>query len=348
MNNNFNSRERESLDKLIKERLGQGSLVGAMQVEEEKKEKVKEGRLLQWADEWKKYPYLYIFLGVSALFTMTLGMVMGLAPKLNATDSAVIFHTDGFHLFLAFVYMVAFVSITEIAFGIGKWLYHTRENGNKTQENTTLAMMIIAGISIVGTGIAGGVVVASNIAFLSAFVEIPDAAQKWVIVIIPVLLAVYAFLLTAYSLSSASAKSERMLYQQKRTSELDHQTRQRSIMQIAEEELQVAELGIYLNLVKEGKLTIVARPNQDEYETIGLIGKGMPDMSAFEDREIRILKEQIEQICGNSASHISEKSHGPIWEMTQMDAPMPIMAEIAYRLIRVKDEDKAYAASLPE
>lgn len=255
MNNNFNSKERETLDKIIKERLGQGSLVGAMQVEEEKKEKVREGRLLEWSDEWKKYPYLYIFLSVSALFTMTLGMFMGLAPKLNTADNSIYFHTDFLHLFLALVYMIAFVSVTEIAFGIGKWLFHTRENGNKTQQNTTLIMMGIAGISIVGTGIAGGIVVASNIAFLSAFVEIPTAAQKWVIVVIPVLLAVYAFLLTGYSLSSASAKSERMLYQQKRTAELDHQTRQRSIMQIAEEELQVAELNIYMDLVKKGKMS---------------------------------------------------------------------------------------------
>lgn len=255
MHNLFNPKSRKELDQLIKDRLGQGSLVTEMEADEKKKSNVIEGRLLQWSDEWKKYPYLYVFLVVSALFTLTLGMFMGIAPKINDVDNTVFYHTDLLHLFLAFVYMVAFVSITEGAFAIAKWLFHTRENGNNTQTNTMLAMMGIAGVSIVGTGIAGGMVVASNIAFLSEFIEIPPAAQKWVIVIIPILLAVYAFLLTAYSLSSNASKSERMLHQMNHKSKLDHQTRQRGIMQIAEEELQVTELNLYLQMVAEGKMS---------------------------------------------------------------------------------------------
>lgn len=249
----FNSKE--DLDKMIKERLGQGSLVGSMQDDERKREIDSESRLLSWSDDFKKYPYLYLILGVSALFTMTLGMMMGLAPTLDASIGMVVYQTDLMHVFLALVYMIAFVTVTEGAFGIAKWLYHTRENGNKTQTNTTVVMMFLAGISIIGTGIAGGMVVASNIAFLSAFIEIPEGAQKWVIIIIPILLAIYAFLLTAYALSSAAAKTERMLAQQQRTSELDHQTRRRSIEQIAEEKLQVAELNRYLQLIEDGKIS---------------------------------------------------------------------------------------------
>ncbi len=255
MQNLFNPKSRKDLDNLIKDRLGQGSLVTEMETEEKKKSAVQEGRLLQWSDEWKKYPYLYIFLAVSALFTLTLGMFMGIAPKMSAENNTVFYHTDPLHIFLALVYMVAFVSITEGAFAIAKWLFHTRENGNGIQQNTMIGMMFIAGISIVGTGIAGGMVVASNIAFLSAFIEIPASAQKWVIVIIPILLAAYAFLLTAYSLSSARAKSERMLNQMRHKSDLDHQTRQRGIMQIAEEELQVTELNLYMQMVADGKIS---------------------------------------------------------------------------------------------
>lgn len=246
---------REELDKLIKDRMGQGSLVGAMETEQRKKEGDAESRLLAWSDDFSKYPYLYVILGVSALFTMTLGMMMGLAPKLDTEAGVVFYHTDAMHIFLALVYMVAFVTVTEGAFGIAKWLFHTRENGNRTQKNTTVIMMLLAGISIVGTGIAGGMVVASNIAFLSAFIEIPEGAQKWVIIVIPILLAIYAFLLTGYALSSSAAKTERMLWQQKRTSELDHQTRRRSIEQIAEEKIQVAELNRYLQLVEDGKIS---------------------------------------------------------------------------------------------
>lgn len=256
MNNNlFNPKSRKELDGMIKARLGQGSLVGEMENEEEKKNAAKESRLLQWSDEWKKYPYLYWFLVVSALFTLTLGMFMGLAPKLDTVNNLIVYQTDAMHIFLAIVYMVAFVSITEGAFAIAKWLYHTRENGNKTQENTMLAMMVIAGISVIGTGISGGMIVASNIAFLSEFIEIPESAQKWVIIIIPVLLAVYSFLLTAYSLSSGRARSERMINQMQHQSSLDHLTRQRGIMQIAEEELQVTELNLYMQMVADGKIS---------------------------------------------------------------------------------------------
>lgn len=255
MNNLFNPKSRKELDGMIKARLGQGSLVGEMETEEAKKNAVKDARLLQWTDEWKKYPYLYMFLVVSSLFTLTLGMFMGVAPKLDKVNNLIVYQTDAMHIFLAIVYMVAFVSITEGAFAIAKWLYHTRENANKTQENTMLGMMGIAGISIIGTGIAGGMIVASNIAFLSEFVEIPAAAQKWVIIIIPVLLAIYAFLLTAYSLSSGRAKSERMINQMQHQSTLDHLTRQRGIMQIAEEELQVTELNLYMQMVADGKLS---------------------------------------------------------------------------------------------
>jgi hypothetical protein len=300
----FNSKEREALDQLINERLGQGSLVGKMHTEEEKKNNT-EAKLLQWSDDFKKYPYLYVMLFVSALFTLTLGMMMGIAPKVDLSTMTVTYQTDGMHLFLAFVYMTAFVTVTEGAFAIAKWLYHTRENANKTQATTMLFMMGLAGISIVGTGIAGGMVVASNIAFLSAFIEIPASAQKWVIVVIPVLLAIYAFLLTSYALSSNSAKSERMLGQQKRTAELDHQTRKRSIMQIAEEELQVAELGRYLELVKAGRISaadargaILAGRTLQVEETRqgrdidgdGNVGKSIPAQSASSQpvRPVRI------------------------------------------------------------
>ena len=264
MQNNSNNRKsgsvlnqgREELDKMIKDRLGQGSLVTAMEQESDKKSKEhKAARGMSWGDEIKKHPGVYIFLGVSALFTLTLGLFMGIAPHLDPLLGAIVYQTDVMHIFLALVYMIAFFTVTEGAFVMGKWKFHTRENENDTQYYTMLAMMFLAGISIIGTGIAGGLVVASNIAFLTAFIEIPEAAQKWVIVIIPVLLACYAFLLTAYTLSSKEAKAERMLELQKRQAELDHETRQRSIMQIAMEDLQVEELKRYLQLVQDGKIS---------------------------------------------------------------------------------------------
>lgn len=105
---------------------------------------------------------------------------------------------------------------------------------------------------------------------------------------------------------------------------------------------------VLLELQKEGKLHIIPRDEYNEYDSIGLVGKGAPNLQDFEDREISIVREQINEICPQTATYISDKSHGPIWQLTEMYAPMPILAEIAYNLIQITDEDVTYAGSLPE
>lgn len=251
--NMFDTTELDALDKQISQRLGRGSLVGKMKTESKKVKAAKSAKLLSWENEWKQYWYVYIFLAVSSVFTMTLGVYMGISPKISG--NLITYQTDAFHIFLALVYAVSFITVTEAAFVIGKWLFFTREEDNDTQKFTMIAMMILAGASVLFTGIAGGMVIASNIAFLSEFVEIPANAQKWVVVAIPTLITIYTFLVTAYGLSSDSAASERMIREQKRASDLDNQTRQHSIEQIAGEQLQIAELKRYMELVADGKIS---------------------------------------------------------------------------------------------
>jgi len=253
MNNNmFDAKELDDLDKQIAERLERGTLVGRIK---NKAKSINSRKLLNWQNEFRKYWYVYVFLAVSSVFTMTIGMYMGIAPKYDQAAGVITYQTDILHLFLAFVYIVSFWGVTEVAFVIGKWLFYTREEDNATQKITMLIMMVIAGASILGTGIAGGMVIAANISFLTSFIEIPDFAQRWVVVVIPVLITFYTLLVTAYSLSSESAASERLLREQKRSSELDNDHRQRSIEQIASEQLQVAELKHYMKLVSEGKIS---------------------------------------------------------------------------------------------
>jgi hypothetical protein len=248
----FDQKDLNDLDKQIAERLARPSLVGKMK---EKSKAVRTKRMLDFGNELRQYWYVYLFLCVSAVFTMTLGIYMGIAPKFDPLAMTLTYQTDIVHLALALVYAVSFIAVTEVAFVIGKWLYFTREESNLVQMVSTIIMMVIAGVSILGTGIAGGMVVASQISFLTSFVEIPDAAQKWVVIVIPILITTYTFLVTFYSLSSDSAASERLLAEQKRASEIDHQTRTRSIEQIASEQLQVAELKRYMQLVSEGKIS---------------------------------------------------------------------------------------------
>ena len=251
-NDMFDPKELNDLDKQISERLARPSLVGKMKA---KNKSIQSNRLLDWSNELRHYWYVYMFLCVSAIFTMTLGFYMGVAPKFDLTAMTVTYQTDIMHLILAGVYMLSFVTVTEGAFIIAKRLFFTREESNLTQQIASIVMMVIAGVSILGTGIAGGMVVASQISFLTSFIEIPDTAQKWVVVIIPVLITVYTMLVTVYALSSDSAASERLASEQKRASDLDNATRTRAIEQIAVEQLQVAELKRYMQLVAEGHIS---------------------------------------------------------------------------------------------
>ena len=248
----FDPKELNDLDKQISDRIARPSLIGKMKA---KNKAVQSTRLLDWSNELRQYWYVYVFLCVSAVFTMTLGFYMGVAPKFDPAAMTITYQTDILHLFLAFVYMLSFVAVTEIAFVIGKWLFFTREEANTVQQISTIFMMVIAGISILGTGIAGGMVIASQISFLTSFVSIPDSAQKWVVVAIPVLITTYTVLVTIYSLSSDSAASERLAREQKRASELDNATRARAIEQIAAEQLQVTELKRYMQLVADGNIS---------------------------------------------------------------------------------------------
>lgn len=211
----------------------------------------------KWA-EIQEHWYIYLFLAFSAIFTATLGIYLGLSP-INKTDPSgagyVHFHTDPFHVFLSLLYAASFVLVTEGAFAIGKHLYYFREDANKTQRWLMLAMMGVAGASILFTGYSGMSVIASFIEFMTAYKDVSNLAQKWIVSAIPVLVVIYAFLLTPYVLSSEDSKNKRILREQKRKSDLDHQLRQQTINNFADELLSKEELKVYIRLVREGRIT---------------------------------------------------------------------------------------------
>lgn len=245
------------IDSKIKAHLARPTLVADLKKQNAKKrEENKTG--LDWSTEWNHYWYVYVFLFISAMFTGTLGIYMGLSPNLvtEADGTRYIhFNTDAAHVVLAVVYFIAFLGVTEIAFAIAKWKYFTREENNSKQTGTMVTAMAIAGLSILLTGIAGGMVVASNISFLSEFVNVPPAAQKWIVVCIPILIMAYTVLFSIYALASDTAASERIMSQQEREWELDNKTRMNAIRQIAAENLQAAQIEVFEKKVQEGLLS---------------------------------------------------------------------------------------------
>jgi len=245
----FDTKAVDDLDARVTERLERPTLVSKLQ---EKKVSIKKDRM-SFSEDLRKYWFIYAILGVSAIFTGTLGFYMGISPERR--DTGIYYHTDFLHLFLAFVYMVAFITVTEGAFLLGKHLLFNREQTNPKQFWTSLTIMIVSGISVFLTGIAGGLVIASTIDFMTIIVEVPRTAQTWIIIVIPGLLSMYAFLLSAYQLTSKEAASERITKNNERNLDLDHRTRKRTILQIAKEDLQVAELNALIKKVKEGTIT---------------------------------------------------------------------------------------------
>lgn len=92
-------------------------------------------------------------------------------------------------------------------------------------------------------------------------------------------------------------------------------------------------------LKKEGKLNVTAPSNEDDFDSWKFVGKGDADMSEFEEREVRIIDEQIEEVLSKSAEQLSDKTHGPVWQMADMGERMPLHALIAMKLTDTSQDD---------
>ena len=243
-------KQQDDLDQQLNDYMGRKTLVGSMREKSNQKPELDD---MTFRAEIKKYWFLYALLAVSSLFTGTLGIYMGLSPQ--KTAEGLRFYTDLPHLFLAIVYCIAFITVTEFAFPLAKWLYFTREEKNMTQQASMIFMMVVAGFSIFGTGIAGGMVIASNISFLTDFIEVPHQAQVWVIMAIPSLMVLYAVCISVYILSSSEAAAKRMVREKQRENDLDHATREKLIEQWGREQVQKEQIKVFIRLVQEGAMS---------------------------------------------------------------------------------------------
>jgi hypothetical protein len=308
----YDSSNVDKIDREIKNHLARPTLVSDLKKQNKDKREAQGG--LSWSTEWEKYWYVYVFLLISGLFTGTLGIYMGLSPSLVTEPATGVqyihFNTDPGHVLLAIVYFIAFLGVTEVAFAIAKWKYYTREEKNKTQSGTMIAAMVIAGLSILLTGIAGGMVVASNIAFLSEFVDIPPLAQKWVVIAIPVLIVTYTALFSSYALSSDQAASERLTNEMERERQLDNKTRMNAIRQIAAERLQAAEIEAFQRLVMQGLIS-----SADALAAIEA-GRSLKQEELFLGRDL-----DGDNRIGNRPTHTGELTKNPNGEKKEVVNP---------------------------
>lgn len=245
---------RDDLQKRISERMSRPSVTASLQ----KQNQTQAEKKSPFLQDYRSDKATYNFMAISALFTAMLGIILGLAPyTITVADgsTSIYWHTDLVHVMIAIVYAISFVAVTEAALLVGKSKYRTREEGNAVQQTTMTIMMVIAGISIVGTGYAGGVIGASVLGFLDDFKEIPSSAQGWVVKVIPVLIAIYAFLLIGYRNSSESEKADRLIFQLKEEQRRDHRLNRDMTDLEVEEMMGLAEDRAYIDAVTRGVLS---------------------------------------------------------------------------------------------
>lgn len=257
---NPNTPNRTKTSDLVRSRISEGMNRPKIVDDIKAVNKEKMSMKMQWSGEIRRHWFIYLFLAVSSIFTITLGLFMGLSPELQTDPTTgitnIYWHTDTGHVLLAIIYAVTFWIVTEVAFAVCKLLYSQREEGNPSQAISMIVGMVVGLIGIIGTGIAGGFIIASNIAFLSDFREIPHNAQLWVVVIIPTMIAIYAALFVIYTQSSEHEAAERAMRDQERTMRLNTRTAMNQAMLVAQDQLNTEKIASLFDWVDAGKISL--------------------------------------------------------------------------------------------
>ena len=225
----------------------------------------------------KRNPMILIGLGGSAFFSALMGLFIGLAPRLTETGDLVLF---GGKVGAAAVVMgIVFGLLYAISFPVlGEWgtyYWHRkaslRDIDNRTQAIIGYGMMILAGVFTVTTAVAASVILASLLHTFTAFNAIPDWAQKWTVLVIPISLAFHAGANIWYDHVSKYAEERREMERELQTVEIEAENRIRQARVQARESAAIAMADEYerissMEAVSAGRKTAVRAWNKDKVE----------------------------------------------------------------------------------
>lgn len=219
--------------------------------DEKKKEAVKFSDFLI---DVKRNPMILIGLGGSALFTSLMGLFIGLAPKLDENANLILFGgklsaaSIAIGIFFGLLYAVAFPVLGE--WGVYYWHRKAslRDLDNKTQMFVGYGMMFVAGAFTVTTAIAAAVILASLLHTFQAFQAIPEWAQKWTVLIIPIALAMHAGANIWYDHVSKYAEERREMERELQTKKIEAENRIRQARINAEEIAATAMADEYVRI----------------------------------------------------------------------------------------------------
>lgn len=230
--------------------------------------------------DMKRNPMIMIGLGGSGFFTALSGLFIGLAPRLTEDGNLVMF--GGAPGAAAAVIGIVFGIIYAISFPVlgeyGTYYWHRkaslRDIGNTTQAFIGFGMMIIAGAFTVTTAIAASVILASLLHTFTAFNAIPEWAQKWTVLVIPISLALHAGANIWYDHVSKYAEERREMERELQTVEIEAENRIRQARVRARESAAISMADEYERLssveaVSAGKKTAKLAWSKDKTDLGG-------------------------------------------------------------------------------
>jgi hypothetical protein len=204
--------------------------------------------------DMKRNPMIFVGLWGSAFFTALSGLFIGLAPRLDNAGTLTLFGgVEGWAsavigIFFGVLYAVTFPVIGEW----GTYYWHRkaslRDEGNTTQAFIGYGMMFLAGAFTVTTAIAASVILASLLHTFTAFNAIPEWAQKWTVLIIPIALACHAGGNIWFDHVSKYSEERREMERKLQSAEIESENRVRQARMDAAERASNAMADEYVRL----------------------------------------------------------------------------------------------------
>lgn len=201
---------------------------------DERKQSEKNMKKIRFNDmliDMKRNPMIAIGLGGSAFFTALAGLFIGLAPRLDENGVLSFFGgvpgwgAAAMGIFFGIVYSLSFPILGEW----GTYYWHRkaslRDEKNSEQAFIGYGMMILAGAFTVTTAIAASVILASLLHTFTAFNAIPEWAQKWTVLVIPISLALHAGANIWFDHVSKYAEERREMERNLQTAEIEAENR---------------------------------------------------------------------------------------------------------------------------
>lgn len=167
--------------------------------------------------DFKRYPLLYIGLFISGFLSACAGVFIGVAPHYQGGILTV--ETGVLNIFFAALYAITFPIFGE--YGIYQWHRKailrdegSHKEGNYHQWWISYGMLTATIVFTLVTSTAAAIIISSLFRSFDVFAVIPDWAQKWTVMIIPIGAVLHSVSSLAYKHFSSEAEEEREIERQ--------------------------------------------------------------------------------------------------------------------------------------